>query len=283
MVLFIQYPLQLQRPRGQRHVGFDALAVEIAAAGDVQAVFFRQVKVECLLLRRVFGIMALNGVQTAVRQLPDQALQSRAVNANLVRMSQGNLAACGLDGFYAGPNRRLGPLDPTVEFLRVQIAVKRLPVAGHIPVSGERLGKVGPAHDFSARQSLHPGKVNDDSLLLQKVDDAQAPLVPAVLHLPAQRRQRWSLRVDVVAQNMESMIFPRTQFDAPDDPQAQLLPGADRFLQTVQGVMVRERQDFNAAFFCQGHYLRGRILAVGGGGVGVEVRNYHDASYLLEC
>ena len=90
---FLNQPIQVQSPGCQRIVRLVFFAVEIAAAGDVQAVLLRQAQIFRRLRLRVDGVIALDGVQAIALEAQYQFVQRLAVQHNLIRVRQGNLAA----------------------------------------------------------------------------------------------------------------------------------------------------------------------------------------------
>ena len=126
----------------------------------MELVLFRQMEVKRLLLRRVFGIKALNGVQPPALEPLHQRLQLSVPQLHLIGVRQGDLSPRGLDGLHAGAGVRLEPLHLLPELLRVQIAVKGLPVGAHVPVLHHHLGEVRPGDHLAPCQLLHLGKLH---------------------------------------------------------------------------------------------------------------------------
>ena len=140
------------------------------------------------------------------------------------------------------------------------------------------LGEVGTGDDVSTGDLLHLLQGHGDPLLPEVVDDAEFPLVPAPLHPGAELPQNGGGGGKAVAQNVQVPVLPGPQLHPPKDGEAQGLSGVQGFLQALQAVVIGEGQDLDAPFPGQPDQLRRGILPVGGGAVGVKIRDHSDAS-----
>ena len=70
---------------------------------------------------------------------------------------------------------------------------------------------------------------------------------------------------------MQVAVLFRAQLDPPQHPQTQGLPGLGGLVQATDRVVVRQGQYLHPGFPGPGHQLGGGVLAVRGGGVGVQI------------
>ena len=78
-------------------------------------------------------------------------------------------------------------------------------------------------------------------------------------------------RPEAVAQDVEVAVLRRPEFHAPEDADAQSLPGLDGLAEAVHRVVVRQGQHLDAPGLSQLYQLRGRVLSVRGSGMGVQI------------
>ena len=183
------------------HIGFDALAVEIAAGGDAEVVLTGQGEIEGGLGGGVAGIIALDGVQTTGFQVDHQLFQTFLVILELVGMGKGGIAAGAFNGLDAGLGCRLWALNAG-KFRRIQVFIERFAGILDVMAGHQSLGEVGTA----GAVDLLGGQ--GDTPLPQIVQNPRAPLPPALLELLTQTGQRRGAVLEMIGQKVEIPVLP---------------------------------------------------------------------------